>query len=75
MVTTYPLGVVFPGIAGKRKHSDPLVNPLTNADDQPVTCDDARQHRKSTTKTPKRLFSPHTPSDDAYHLGRMIYTL
>ena len=75
MVATYPLRGVFPGIPGKAKGTDSSVNPLKNTDDKAVTCDAPRQHRKNTTKAPKRLFSPHTPSDDAYHLGRMIYML
>lgn len=65
MIATYPLRVVFPGIPGKTKDTD----------DQAVTVDDTRQPRKNTIKVPKRLFNPHTPSDDAYHLGRMIYML
>ncbi len=75
MVATYPLGVVFPGVPGRKKRTDPSVNPLQKTNDQPVACDDTRQYRKNTTKAPKRLFSPHSPPDDTYHLGRMIYTL
>ena len=75
MIATFPLRVVYPGITGKRKRTDPSVNPRKNSDEQAVGCDDTRQHRKDSTKTPRRLFSPHTPSDDDYHLGRMIYML
>ena len=75
MDATYPLGVVFPGVPGKKKRTDPSVNPLQSADDQPVAGGDTRQNRKTATKTPKRLFNPHTPPDDTYYLGQMIYTL
>lgn len=75
MVATYPLRVVFPGVPGNTKGADSSVNPFKNTDDQAVTCDAPRQDRKNTAKAPKRLFGPHTPSDDAYHLGRMIYML
>jgi hypothetical protein len=75
MVATYPLRGVFPGIPGVKKRTNPSVNPRKNTDDQAVACDDTREHRKNTTKAPMRLFSPHAPSDDDYHLGRMIYML
>jgi hypothetical protein len=75
MIATHPLRIVIPRVPGKSKRINPSVSPLKNSDDQTVACDDTKQHRKDTTKAPKRLFSPHTPSDDAYHLGRMIYML
>lgn len=75
MDSTYPLRVVFPGAAGNKKRTDPSIDPLKSTDDHAVPNDDIRQQRKTTTKVPKRLFGPHTPSDDAYHLGYMIYML
>ncbi len=75
MIATYPLRVVFPGIPGKTKGTDSSRSPLKDTDDQAAACDDTRQPGKNTIKVPKRLFNPHTPSDDAYHLGRMIYML
>jgi hypothetical protein len=75
MDATYPLRVGFPDVPGQKKRTDLSVNPLKNSDDQAIACDDTRKHGNNTTKVPKRLFSPHTPSDDTYHLGRMIYML
>lgn len=75
MIATFPLRVVFPGIPGQKKRTDPSVNPRKNTDDQTVACDDKREHRKNATKAPKRLFSPHAHPDDDYYLGRMIYML
>jgi hypothetical protein len=75
MVATYPLRGVFPGIPRKKKETDSSVSPLKKTDGQAVGCDDTRDRRKNTTKAPKRLFGPYTPSDDSYYLGRMIYML
>lgn len=75
MVSTYPLRVVFPGVPGIKRLTDPSVNPSTNTADLPVARHESRQNKNDTTEAPQRSFAPHTPSDDAYHLGRMIYTL
>jgi hypothetical protein len=75
MVAKYPLSPGFFGAPGKRKRTDPLVNSLRNKDNQAINCSETPQQRKKRTAIPQRLFGPHTPSDDEYHLGRMIYTL
>jgi hypothetical protein len=75
MDATYPPGVVFPGVPGKKRRTGSALNPFKNSADQTVTREQRKPHAKNTTGAPKRLFSPQTPSDDAYHLGHMIYTL